>query len=76
MSTEVITLEIDSVAVEAYKSASPEERQKLKVLLGLWLKEYAKADAFSLEEILDDLGRKARSRGLTPEILESILEEE
>jgi hypothetical protein len=76
MSTEAIILEIDSEAVQAFKSVSAEEREKLQVLLGIWLKEYAKADAFSLRETMDEISQKAQSRGLTPEILESILEEE
>jgi hypothetical protein len=76
MSTEVITLEIDSEAVQAFKSVSAEEREKLQILLGVWLKEYAKADSTSLKETMDEINRKAQSRGLTPEILESILEEE
>ena len=76
MSTEAITLEIDSEAAQAFKSVSAEEREKLQVLLGIWLKEYVKADAFSLKETMDDVSRKAQSRGLTSEILESVLEEE
>jgi ssDNA-binding replication factor A large subunit len=76
MSTEAITLEIDSEAAQAFKSVSVEEREKLQILLGIWLKEYAKTDAASLKETMDEIGRKAQSRGLTSEILESILEEE
>lgn len=76
MSTEAITLEIDSEAAQAYKSVSVEEQEKLQVLLGIWLKEYAKADAVSLKGAMDEISRKTQSRGLTPEILESILEEE
>ena len=76
MSTEAITLEIDSEAAQAFKSISHEEREKLQVLLGIWLKEYARADAASLRETMDEIGRKAQGRGLTPEILESILEGE
>jgi hypothetical protein len=45
-------------------------------LLGIWLKEYARADGTSLKETMNDISRKAQSRGLTPEILESILKEE
>ena len=55
---------------------SVEEREKVQILLGIWLKEYAKADAASLGETMDEISRKAQSRGLTPGILESILEEE
>jgi hypothetical protein len=76
MSTEVITLEVDSEAAQAFNSAAPEEREKLQILLGIWLKEYAKADTTSLKETMDEISHKAQSRGLTPEILESILEEE
>jgi hypothetical protein len=76
MATEAITLEVDLDAAQAFKSVSVEEREKLQVLLGIWLKEYAKADAASLKETMDEISRKAQSRGLTPEILKSILEEE
>lgn len=76
MSTEAITLEIDSEAAQVFKTASTEEQEKLQILLGIWLKEYARADAASLKETMDEISRKARSRGLTPEILESILKEE
>ena len=75
MSTETITLEIDSEAARLFNSASTEEREKLKVLLGVWLKEYARADAPLLKETMGELSRSAQERGLTPEILESILEE-
>ncbi len=76
MSTEIITLEVDSEAARVFRSASTEEQEKLQVLLGILLKEYARADGTSLKETMNDISRKAQSRGLTPEILESILKEE
>jgi hypothetical protein len=76
MSTEVISLEVDSETAQAFNSTSAEEREKLQILLGIWLKEYARADAASLRETMDDLSRRAQSRGLTTGILNSILEEE
>lgn len=76
MSTEAITLEVDSEAAKVFKSASTEEQEKLQVLLGIWLKEYARTDAASLKETMNEITRKSQSGGLTPEILESILEEE
>jgi hypothetical protein len=76
MSTERIILEIDSEAARVFESASAAERGKLQVLLGAWLKEYARADAASLSETMNDVSRKAQERGLTPEILESVLEED
>jgi hypothetical protein len=75
MSTEIITLEIDSEAAQAFKSASADEREKLQVLLGIWLKGYAKTENASLKKTMNEISENAQSRGLTPEILESILEE-
>jgi len=76
MSTETITLQIDADAAQAFRVASLEERAKLSVLLGIWLKEYAKSDTTFLKRTMDEISQKAQSRGLTPEILGSILEEE
>jgi len=76
MSTEVITLEVDAEAARAFKAAPAEEREKLQLLLGIWLKEYARADAAALKELMNEISRKAQDRGLTPEALESILKEE
>jgi hypothetical protein len=73
MSTETITLKIDADAVQAFKSASTTEQEKLQVLLGMLLKEYARADTSSLKATMDEISEKAQSRGLTPEILASIL---
>jgi hypothetical protein len=76
MATETITLQVDLEAARAFKAATAEEREKLQVLLGMWLKEYAKADAASLKETMNEISRKARSKGLTPEILDSIMKDE
>lgn len=73
MATETITLEIDSEAAQAFKAVSANEREKLQVLLGIWLKEFARTDSASLKTTMDEMSEKARGRGLTPEILESIL---
>ncbi|HEX8846409.1 MAG TPA: hypothetical protein VF791_17310 [Pyrinomonadaceae bacterium] len=76
MATDTITLEIDSEAAQAFNSISSAEREKLQVLLGIWLKEYAKVDKLSLKATMDEISQKAQNRGLTPDVLESILEEE
>lgn len=76
MVTETITLEIDSEAAQVFKSVSADERGKLQVLLGIWLREYASADTVSLKESMTEISKKAQGRGLRPDILESILEEE
>lgn len=76
MSTETITIPVDAEAAEAYRGASAEQRQKIQMLLGLWLKEAISADPAALKELMADVGGKAQARGLTGEELQSILEEE
>lgn len=76
MSVETITIEVDAEAAEAYRKASAEQQRKLQLLLGLWLREAASADAASLKRLMDDIGGKAQARGLTGEELESALKGE
>ena len=76
MATETIIIQLDSEAARVFKAARPEEQKKMEVLLSLWLKEIATTENMSLKEVIDDIGRTAQERGLTPEILESILNEE
>ena len=56
------------------KRRRAEEQRKLDVLLSLRLTETTRNDR-SLEEIMSDISREAQERGLTPEILESLLNE-
>ena len=73
MPTETITIPLDAEAVKIYKAAPAEDRKKMQALLSLWLWDLATAEPSTLGEIMDDLSRKAQARGLTPEVLESLL---
>jgi hypothetical protein len=72
MLTEEITIRVDVDAAKAYRQASEQDRRKLDLLLSLRLHD-AMQSTRSLKEVIDDISAKARERGLTPEILESIL---
>jgi hypothetical protein len=76
MSTTTITIEVDSDAALAFSQASEGDRKKLQLLLDLRLRELTRGSARPLTEIMDDIGQEAESRGLTPEILESILNDD
>lgn len=43
----------------------------MQLLLSLWLREFEKP-SITLENLMDDISRKAQERGLTPEILEAL----
>jgi hypothetical protein len=68
-----IALPVDDDAGRAYASASPEEKRKIQFLLRLRLRELTTTPTRPLREVLEDVGAKAEARGLTPEILASLL---
>ncbi len=74
MQTEEITIRVDSEAARAYRAASEQERRKFDLLMSLRLHDALRPSG-SLQELMRDLSHKAQERGLTPEILESILNE-
>jgi hypothetical protein len=73
MATEKITIPVDAQAAVAYKAVPLEERKKIEALLGLWLRDLVAAQPGTLKQIMDEVSRKARARGLTPTILDSLL---
>ncbi len=75
MSVQEVTFHIDEEAVRAFNSASADEQRRLEALISIRLIE-ATRNKKSLQEIMSDISRKAQERGLTPEILKSILNED
>ena len=75
MQTQEITIRVDPEAASAYLAASNEDRRKLDLLLSLRLHDVTQPGE-SLELVMREIGRRAQERGLTPEILESILRDE
>ena len=67
-------MRIEADAARVFNSASRAERQKVEALVSILLQEYANTRSSSLKRVMDEIGEKAQQRGLTPEILESILE--
>ena len=72
--TETITVTVDSEVAEKYRSASKPERLKLDWLLNLHLRNLM-GPRRPLEETMRELSRQAQMNGLTPEVLQSILDE-
>jgi hypothetical protein len=73
MDKQTITIPLDPQTARAYDSAAPEEKRKIQALLSLWVRELAADKPASLQQVLDEVGRKAKDRGLTPEMLDSLL---
>ena len=73
--TEQITVSVDSDVANLYRSASNNERRKLDLLINLRLRA-ATESGKSLRNTMLEISRNAQRRGLTPDILQSILDEE
>ena len=74
METQTIRIRVSPEAAQTYESAPNEQQRKLDALLSLKLSEVNQGKR-SLEEIMSDISRKAQKRGMTPDILGSILNE-
>jgi hypothetical protein len=73
MATASITIQVSEEAARAYAEVTPDERQKIELLLDLQLRDLTTLPRKSLQTIMDELGAKAAARGLTPAALESLL---
>ncbi len=72
----VITIPVDAETARAYQAASADEQKKLQLLLRLRLRELTSMPDVSLRELMDEIGAQAEARGLTPELLETLLHDD
>jgi len=75
MKTEVINIRVDAETARTFKSLPEEDRRKLEALISIRLSEVSRQGE-SLETVIKEISDKAKARGLTPEILKSLLDEE
>ena len=72
MAVSTISIQLDNDAARIYTAASTNNKEKLRTLLSFWLREFD-ASSVPLTLLMDTISDKAQARGLTPEILESLL---
>ncbi len=71
---EQITVSVDPDVANAYRLASDDDRRKLDLLVNLRLRDATRSKA-SLKDVMLEVSQNAQQRGLTPEILQSMLDE-
>ncbi len=74
LNTEKITIQVTPEAAKAFRSASESDRKKMELLLNLRLLEVTRARK-PLEEVMREVSRSAKERGLTEETLNDLLTE-
>jgi hypothetical protein len=71
---ETIAISVTPDIAQAYQRANPEQRQAIQTMLKLFLdSEFMQK---SLSQVMEEIATKAEQRGLTPDILESILNDD
>jgi hypothetical protein len=76
MPTATLSLELDESTARLLAEASPERRKQLETLLRLRLRELIAAPPRPLTTVMDGMSEHAAQQGLTPEILETLLDDE
>jgi len=69
-----ITVQVDQKTARLYQKVTAKDREKLRVLLSICLRELVSPSP-QLDAVMDEISEKAVARGLTPDILESLLDE-
>ena len=72
MTTATIRMKLDAESASIFNKAPAEDRDKLCVLWIVLLREYEAAPV-PLSKLMDQVAANAKLRGLTPRVLESIL---
>lgn len=68
-----ISIQVDSDVAKAFEAAQPQQKQAVQSMVNDWLK---KAIAIAqMQAAMDKASDEAKANGLTPEILQSILDE-
>ena len=74
METETISIRVDAEVAKVFRSMPEEDRRKLEALLSIRLSEVTQREG-SLDSVMREISDEAKKRGLTPEILKSLLDE-
>ncbi|MFM7600839.1 MAG: hypothetical protein ACKO7R_06535 [Pseudanabaena sp.] len=71
---ETITINVDSEVAKAYREAQVNKQQQLSTMIKLFFQ--PDLTNKTLSQVMAEIADKAEKRGLTPEILQSILEDD
>jgi hypothetical protein len=76
MAESMIMIPVDAATARAYQAASADDQKKMQVLLRLRLRELTTTPTISLRALMDEIGAEAEARGLTPDLLATLLNDD
>ncbi|MFO0211862.1 MAG: hypothetical protein ACK53E_13995 [Pseudanabaena sp.] len=68
-----IAIQIDEDIAQAFQYSQPEQQQQIQAWLNQWMRQALKIS--KLQNTMDRLSDEAVANGLTPEILQAIIDE-
>lgn len=68
-----IAIQIDEDIAQAFQSSQPEQQQQIQAWLNQWMRQALRIS--KLQNTMDRLSDEAVANGLTPEILQAIIDE-
>ncbi len=68
-----IAIQIDEDIAQVFQSSQPEQQQQIQAWLNQWMRQALKIS--KLQNTMDRLSDEAVANGLTPEILQAIIDE-
>jgi hypothetical protein len=68
-----IAIQIDEDIAQAFQSSQPEQQQQIQAWINQWMRQALKIS--KLQNTMDRLSDEAVANGLTPEILQAIIDE-
>ncbi len=78
MEQETISIPVDPETAKRFRELSPEELEAVAFDVAVDVRRHRKGRRLSNEEffaLMDEIGKEAQARGLTPELLQEILDE-
>jgi hypothetical protein len=73
--SEEIKIKVSPNVAQAYQKATDCQKSSLSTLVSIFLREDVNEEVDFLGKLMDEISDRAVARGLTPEILETILNE-
>ncbi len=74
MTVATIQIQLDDRAAKLYEVVPEAKRRRLRQLIGFMVQEFMESTPQSLLTLMGEMSQEAAAKGLTPEILESILD--
>ncbi|MBP7962716.1 MAG: hypothetical protein KBG20_03095 [Caldilineaceae bacterium] len=76
MTIATLRVPLDDRTAYALQTTSPEKQALLHQMIGYLVQQFVDSTPESLFALMDEMSREAEINGLTPEILEAILDDE